>query len=231
MNRQKYPRTFNFPWSGSNSSDDVWWKDSSNFEGKEVVILEKIDGENTNIYPDGFVHARSLDTAHHPSRSWVKQYASTFAYDIPQGWKICGENVFAWHSIFYTDLPTYFFVFAIVNEQNQCLSWQEVEEWCCILKLHTVPVIYRGIWDEKKVRSLWQGQGAFPTYQVTRDLEMPKFPEDFAPCEAEGYVARLASSFHIKTFSQNVAKMVRKNHVQTDQNWMLRPVLPNLLKT
>lgn len=36
-----------------------------------VVITEKMDGENTTLYRDG-LHARSLDSRHHPSRNWVK---------------------------------------------------------------------------------------------------------------------------------------------------------------
>ena len=126
MKRTKYPRTFNLPWSGSESSDDVWWKNCTNFEDKEVVITEKMDGECTTIYPDCHVHARSIDTVHHPSRSWIKSLAARIAHDIPEGYRICGENVFAWHSVFYTELPTYFFVYGIY-EGEKCLSWDEVD--------------------------------------------------------------------------------------------------------
>ena len=49
MSRTKYPRTMNFPWSQSNSSDDVWWEESSWFDGKLVVVTEKMDGEGTTI--------------------------------------------------------------------------------------------------------------------------------------------------------------------------------------
>ena len=31
-----------------------------------------MDGENSTIYPDGYTHARSIDSAHHPSRSHLK---------------------------------------------------------------------------------------------------------------------------------------------------------------
>lgn len=148
VKRIKYPRTMNMPHSKSNSSDDVWWKDYSAFEGKEVIVSEKLDGEATSIYPDGTVHARSLETAHHPSRSWIKQYASMFHRDIPEGYRVCGENMYAWHSIFYAELPTYFFVYGIYDDNNRCISWDEVEDMCLMLDLKTVPVIYRGQWDQ-----------------------------------------------------------------------------------
>jgi hypothetical protein len=231
----KYPRTRSTSWSQSNSSDDVWLKDcagsgkeSAWFEGREVVVTEKLDGECTTIYPDGEVHARSLDTSHHPSRSWIKRFAATFAHDIPEGFRICGESVYAYHSIFYTDLPSYFFVYGIYDKANFCIAWDEVEELCKLLGLETVPVIYRGLWDEKKIRELWTGKGRFPTYET--EAEYPKFPEDFKPCEAEGYVVRLVQHFHYLDFRNCVGKMVRANHVKSAQNWMQKPVVPNLLK-
>jgi hypothetical protein len=218
----------NFPWSQSNSSDDVWWEESSWFDGKLVVVTEKMDGEGTTIYPDGHVQARSVDSAHHPSRSLVKQQAATFAYEIPQGWRICGENLFAFHSIFYTDLPAFFLAYGIYDEENYCLAWDDVEELCRMLKIETVPVIYRGIWDEKKIREAWTGKGRYPTYGT--QAKDPSFPDDFAVCEAEGYVVRLAEKFHYDSFFQSCAKYVRANHVQTDEHWMRREVIQNLLR-
>ena len=226
LKRYKYSRSFHLPWSESSTSDDVWWKDCKLFEGKEVVVTEKIDGECTSVYSDGHVHARSVDTDHHPSRSWVKKFAGQFAHDIPFNMRVCGENVFAYHSIFYTDLPSYFLVFGIYEGDN-CLSWPDTEAWCELLGLNTVPVIYRGIWDEKLIREKWVGKGAFPTYSSS--VPIPKFPDDFKPCSAEGYVVRLSSSFKTSDFSKSLAKMVRENHVQTDAHWMERKVIPNLL--
>jgi len=223
MKRTKYPRTMNFPWSDSNSSDDVWWKNVSAFEGKEIVMTEKLDGECTTIYPDGHVHARSLDSNHHPSRSWIKALAAQICRDIPEGYRICGENLYAYHSIFYTELPSYFFVYGIYNG-NICISWDETTELCELLELETVPVIYKGIWNEK-VPALWKEKGKFPTF--SSDVEYPTFPEDFKECSAEGYVIRLAEEFPYSDFGKVCAKYVRPNHVQTDQNWMSRQVISN----
>jgi len=227
MNKIKYPRTMNFPWSKSNSSDDVWWKDGTLLEGREVVMTEKLDGECTTIYPDGTVHARSIDTSHHPSRSWIKRYAARFAHEIPKGWRICGENLFAWHSIFYTELPTYFFVYGVYDSNNNCVSWDQVEEMCEMLNLSTVPVIYQGEWNEELFKQLWTGHGSFPTFAT--QVEYPKYPDDFTPCEAEGYVCRLSDMFPYDEFRQSCAKYVRANHVTTPTNWMTRSVIPNLL--
>lgn len=105
--RYKYPRTLHLPWSESVQSDDKMVSSCQHFEGKEVVVTEKMDGENTSIYCDG-IHARSLDSRHHPSRSWVKGLQARIGWQIPEGWRLCGENVYAVHSIRYDDLESYF---------------------------------------------------------------------------------------------------------------------------
>jgi hypothetical protein len=119
-------------------------------------------------------------------------------------------------------------VFGIYDHQNHCLSWEETEEYCKLLNLHTVPVIYRGVWDEKKIRALWKGKGAFPTFASTKDN--PVFPEDFTPTQAEGYVVRLEEKFHHQDFRYCCAKFVRENHVTSKNNWRTRAVIPNLMK-
>lgn len=233
MQRTKYPRTMNLPWSGSESSDDVWWKDTSLFEGQEVVITEKLDGEGTTIYCDGYTHARSVDSSRHASRSLIKSMAGGISHRIPSGYRLCGENLFAWHSILYTELSNYFFVFGIYDYNDCVLSWRATEELCESLGLHTVPVIWRGIWDEEHVKSLWEGVGAFPTFasKVNPADHLPVYPEDFNPCDAEGYVVRRTCWFEHDNFKNCCAKYVRPKHVTTDSNWMNRQVIRNLLKT
>jgi hypothetical protein len=224
----KYPRTFHLPWSESISSDDVWWNDCSKFEGKKVVVTEKLDGECTTMYRD-HIHARSMDSGHHASRSWVKQFHGSLKHDIPERWRFCGENLFAFHSILYDELPSYFFLYGIYNPDNKCLSWDETLEICEMLNIQTVPLIYRGLWDEKLIKSLWTGKGRFPTFGTIE--EKPKWPESFTPTDAEGYVVRLDEAFEYDSFADSCAKYVRENHVRSPKNWMTKEVVPNRLAT
>lgn len=120
--RVKYPRTYHFDFSLGLSSDDKLISSLDAFEGQEVVVTTKMDGENTTLYSD-YTHARSLDSGHHESRSWIKSKQAEIGHLIPQGWRICGENLYARHSIVYNDLHSYFYVFNIWNEENKCLSW------------------------------------------------------------------------------------------------------------
>jgi hypothetical protein len=222
----KYPRTWHLPWSDSNSSDDVWWKDCSGFEGHEVIVTEKLDGENTNLYRE-YMHARSLDTSHHPSRDWMKKFWGGIRYDIDPGYRFCGENLYAYHSILYTELPTYFFLFGIYDDRNVCFSWDHIVDYAAVLGLTTAPVLYRGIWDEKAVRELWTGKGTYPTF--TANKENPQYPDDFVPTVAEGYVVRRTCEIPYESFSKMCAKYVRKNHVTTSIHWMKQAVVPNRL--
>jgi len=183
------------------------------FEGKEVVVTEKMDGESTSIYWDGYTHARSMDSKSHKSRDWVRKLASRMGNEgLPEHIRLCGENVFARHSIAYNALSSYFLVFG-VYEGDLCLSWDETQDWVHLLNLDHVPILYRGVWDEAKVKACWTGKSTAS-------------PGD----EQEGYVVRLAERFKMDDFATSVAKFVRKNHVQTDDHWMYQEIVPNNLR-
>jgi len=211
MSKQfKYPRTFHVPWSLGATNDDKILQSVDHFIGKEVIVTEKLDGENTTLYRN-YIHARSLDSRHHPSKNWVKNLHGQIQYLIPEGYRICGENLFASHSIFYNELPSYFLVFGIYSDKNICLSWDETEYISQDLGLITVPVLYRGIWNEEEIKKCFTGISKFGG-------------------EQEGYVIKVAEEFHYDNFKNCVAKMVRQNHVQTDTHWMSKEIVPNRLK-
>lgn len=203
---RKYPRTPHLPWSPGATSDDAWCPSFEALERGLIVVTEKMDGENTTMYRD-HMHARSIDSKHHPSRSWVKSLHQAIAYQIPEGWRICGENLYARHSIAYNDLKSYFMMFSIWDDKNTCLSWDETLEWAALLGLETPPVLYYGPWDERMLRAI-------------------KLDE----AQQEGYVVRTARAFPYAEFSTHVAKWVRADHVQTDEHWMFAQLVPNALR-
>jgi len=210
----KYPRTYHFPWSENLQNDDRMMDDVSNFIGKEVIVTIKKDGENTSCYFDGYVHARSIDSSNHPSRNYIKNILGSVYYELPEGWRICAENVYAKHSIKYMNLDSYLLVFSIWNEKNQCLSWDETVEWCELLGLKTVQPIYCGIWDEAKIKGLWE--------TIKHGYDGEQFEE--------GYVVRVTDSFNYGEFRKCVGKFVRKDHVQTHAFWLKQKLEPNELK-
>lgn len=194
----KYPRTHHVPWSEGMNDDDRMLKDLSGFEGRRVIVTEKMDGENTTMYSD-HIHARSLDSMNHPSRNWVKNFWSQIAFEIPMGWRLCGENLYAKHSIGYDELPSYFMGFSMWDERNVCLSWDDTMAYFAMLGVTPVPVLYDGVFDEARIRAL----------RSAKDWET-----------SEGYVIRIADSFTYAQFRESIAKNVRKGHVQTVKHWM-----------
>jgi hypothetical protein len=208
MTRHKYLSTRHVPFSPGRTKDDGVHRNLDFLVGKEVVTTIKKDGENTSLYADGF-HARSLDSRHHPSRDWLAAYHSTIAHRIPAGWRICGENLYARHSIAYDALPSYFLAFSVWDENNWALSWDDTKAFLKEIEVHCVPEVPgapRGVFNEEQLRKLAK------TWDTEKD---------------EGFVVRLASSFSYENFSQSVAKWVRAEHVQTDTHWMHSKIVPN----
>jgi hypothetical protein len=208
IKRVKYSRTMHVPWSPGTQSDDRLLPSIDHLLGEDCVITEKRDGENTNLYTDG-MHARSLDSQHHESRNWIKAYHGTFAHDIPVGWRICGENLYAKHSIYYENLPTYFEAFSVWNEQNERLHWDDQQMFLDLLGIRVVPVLFRGVLTMRQLELI---EGALDTERQ------------------EGYVITTVKGFHYDDFGKHVAKWVRPKHVQTDKHWMTQAVVPNKLK-
>ncbi len=201
--RTHYPRTPHLPWSPGVASDDVRARrDLPGLFGREVVVTEKLDGENTTLYPDG-LHARSLDSAHHPSRAWVKALQSRIGRSIPPGRRICGENLYARHSIGYRELESWFYGFSVWDGE-QCLDWDRTVRFTRRLGIPVPPVLWRGTFDERALRAL-----------------------RLDTARQEGFVVRTVEGFERAEFAERVAKWVRPRHVQTDEHWMLAPVVVN----
>lgn len=204
----KFPRTYHLPWSPGMTKDDRMMESQNPFNMEVVVATVKMDGENTTIYSDG-VHARSLDYEPHPSRNWMKATAARVAHDIPEGWRVCGENLWAEHSIAYKNLDDFFLVFQVWNE-NVCLSWNETKEWAALLGFKTVPVIYEGAGDRKLIENLHQ--------------------QEFQGDPMEGYVVRRAGTLAYSEYRRAVGKFVRAGHNTSTHDWKRQKVKPNALR-
>lgn len=206
----KYPRTYHLPYSPGATKDDKKLQDDwfEYYRGKEIVITEKLDGENIHMNQKD-CYARS-DGA--PTRSpWSRNI-----WDPHEGlyWRIktligsnetlFGENLYGEHSIHYDKLPSYFHLFAVSTE-SVWESWKSVKLFGAILGVKTVPELWRGfVYDEKQLKEL-----------VNKFVNMSSIYGD----TREGVVIRLTNSFKLDDFKHCVCKWVRPNHVQTDEHW------------
>lgn len=206
----KYPRTAHIPGSPGATNDDKIADNLDTLIGKPIVFSIKMDGENTNMYSH-HIHARSLDSEDDESKHWVKGLWGRIKHDIPEYWRICGENLYAKHSIYYEDLETYFYVFSIWDDFNMILNYHATLEWCNLLGLVHVPTFHECIYSPEVI-----------DYWVKNFHK--KYPQH------EGFVVRNAGTFHYEKFSENVFKYVRKNHVTTTSHWKYEKIIPNRLR-
>ena len=214
---EKYPKTFHLPWSPGATNDDKIAKDVSGLLNVPIVITEKADGGNTSMEHSGIYARTHAYEPSHPSFDILKQLHASLRYSIPEHYQFFGENVYAQHSIAYSELPGYFLLFAIRDLGTYYwLSWEEIELWAEKLGIPTVPVLFEGtVHSESDLQNL------------TEDLCSK--PSKLGG-EREGVVVRVHAPFSDERFDKCCMKIVRKNHVQTDEHWASKKIVKNGLK-
>lgn len=197
----KYFKTSHLPFSMAVADDDkiLTQKEVKEYfyPMEDAYASIKMDGENTTI-GKGYSHARSLDSKDHWSRHHIKQLAASLYKDIQPGWRICGENLMAVHSIKYTNLESFFYVFSIWDETNTRLSLDDMIEYCDFTGLTMAPILDRGPYRKF----------------YFKDHFNLNFEQD------EGYVISNSGKFHYDDAKKNIAKVVRANHVNTSEHWI-----------
>lgn len=212
----KYPRTFHVPFSPGGTNDDKRIIDCSNFIGKKIVISEKLDGSNCCLKKEG-VFARSHNKiATHPSFDYMKQLHSQIKYKLTDNAETFGEYCYAVHSITYKELPSYFFMFGVLINQKTWASYDDVLLIADDLGLAVAPELFRGVFNSEK--------------ELQNKIEELCSQTSIFGGEREGCVIRIEDEFPNEDFSKNVAKWVRKDHVQTDEHWMFKSITKQNLK-
>jgi len=202
---KKYPRTFHFQFSPEIHSDDkvISFKHLGNFLQDEVIITEKIDGSNSCLKGHQGVFGRShaLPT----KEAWYDHlkglYYNRFSMLKPNLW-IFGENTFAIHSIKYTEMEHYFYIFAIYDtDTNEWLSYDDMVTEAKRINIPTAPLLFRGNIESMGWVNKWMDKTIKNNASVLGG-------------DLEGFVMRVASSIPGEKFQEFVAKYVRKGHIQ-----------------
>lgn len=204
----KYPRTPHLPFSEGCTSGDKKLKSTDHLKNMEIVVTEKMDGENTTIYKD-YYHARSLDSKHQEYHSYLlSKIIPGLQYFIPDGWRVCGEYLYARHTIYYNNLKDYFLGFGIYDDKNNCLSWDETKRLFENWGVNYVKEFYCGLYNDDIVK---------------------KIAEEAILNGSEGIVLRNVNSFSYDDFGENTAKYVQANFVKTDDHWTTQKIEKNNL--
>ena len=203
----KYPRTAHFPWSPGGTKDDKRLLVLDQLLGRELVLTEKLDGSNLCMTHEA-VYARSHSGApRHPSFDAAKALHAGVRHAVPAHLSLFGEWCMALHSIKYTEgLPNYFNLFGVRDDEAQVwLSWDAVGTWADRIGASTVPVLDRRTVVSVKELQAWTE-------------EFAQQPSVYGP-EREGVVVRAAGPYADEVFGKFTVKVVRADHVQTDEHW------------
>lgn len=206
------------PWSEEDARRQKWLKEQQTremFEGKQVIITEKMDGANACLTSEK-VYARS-HSAEATGEQWdflKKQHREELMHKIPDNLAIFGEYLYARHSIKYDSLPSYFIVFGIYDDsEDEWLSWVDTEVVADKLSLETAPVIDNVYIAEDRSEVVDERDEIIVFDDLRRDPEGVSRYGD----TREGYVVRTVDSFSLDDLTENMAKCVRENHVQTEE--------------
>lgn len=203
---------------------------------KELIITEKLDGQN-NCFNKRGVFARSHTApTEHPWDKPMRERWNLIKNDLNE-LEIFGENMYGIHSIAYNKLESYFYVFG-VRESDKWLSWEEVKFYASLLDFPVVPEIqvktpltevYQEGVNESKILEDWLTANLGMSWEEsveTEGLLGGHDPTNQKPC-SEGFVIRDSGSFETNAGNLPVApnefdslfKLVRGSHVQTDVHW------------
>jgi len=234
---RKYCRSLHAQISLGTTSDDRFMPKgyvSSFAKMDKLVLTEKLDGQNNCFNKHGvFARSHAAMTQHPWDKPLIErwQLIKNELNDL----EIFGENMFGIHSIAYRKIDSYFYVFA-VRENDKWLSWEEVKFYAHLLDFPVVPEIeikqelkITEHQNENTVLEQWLTSNLGMTWEEsvnTPGLLGGYDPETDKPC-SEGFVIRNAESFttnqgEIKVAPNefnNLFKLVRKSHVKTDVHW------------
>lgn len=234
---KKYCRSLHAQISLGTTSDDRFMPDgyvSSFAKMDKLILTEKLDGQN-NCFNKYGVFARShTEATKHPWDKPLIERWQLLKNDL-KDLEIFGENMYGVHSIAYSKLESYFYVFA-VREYDRWLSWEEVKFYAHLLDFPVVPEIeikqplsITVNENENKALGRWLTSNLGMTWEEsvnTPGLLGGYDPKSDKPC-SEGFVIRNSEPFktnqgEIKVASNefnNLFKLVRQSHVKTDVHW------------
>jgi len=240
MNKtKKYNRSLHAHISLGSTSDDRFMP-SGYVEAfskmKKLILTEKLDGQN-NCFTKHGVFARShASVSVLPWDKPLRERWNLIKDDLGE-YEIFGENMYGIHSIGYAELESYFYVFA-VRVKDVWLSWEEVEAVASAYDFPTVPRIeiskplsemFDSKRDENTILDAWFKENLGMSWESSVNTSgllggYDAFTKEPA---SEGFVVRNADEFKTndgilkvaENEFNNLFKVVRKGHVQTDEHW------------
>lgn len=215
---EKYPRSYHLLYSKGTTSDDRINKNNNIFLSGENIITEKLDGSNSSANPINFYGRSRTEATKNPWDTYFYSKYELIKKDLKAfGIEICFESLYGEHSIIYSKLEDYCYVFGVRNfEHNVWLSWEETEYYAELFDFKTVPVLFK---SDKNFKLSFD---EFKNFTLNDIMTKPSMLNDsnLWNTPKEGFVVRLAGEFHNDMFYNSLSKFVRQKHVKTDEHWI-----------
>lgn len=236
---EKYGRSLHAQISLGTTSDDRFMPNGYVTEFSKMdnlVITEKLDGQNNCFKKSGLYARTHVSPSNLPWDKPLIEKWNLIKNDLGS-LEIFGEGMYGIHSIEYSKLESYFYVFG-VRDKGIWLSWEEVEFYASLFDFPTVPVIefknplkdfLHVSKDENEVLREWLISNLGMSWEdyTNTDGKLGGFdPLSGEKC-SEGFVIRNANSYEINSGNievshnefNNLFKLVRESHVKTDTHW------------
>ena len=187
----RYPKTPHLPWSSVTDPDDIVLYSCNQFEKNDIVITEKMDGENCLITKNKILLK---------DRNIKKDVDEKLLANALQIQKRIGENTTVVIESLYHNLAINYNaleskIFGISYwEKDTCMSWDLTTTFFDSINIAHPPILYEGSWDMKVIIDL------------NSKISLSEF--------REGYVMRIKKEFQEKNFNSSIAKYVKPFFVQ-----------------
>lgn len=236
---QKYGRSLHAQISLGTTSDDRFMPDGyieafANMSG--LILTEKIDGENNAFTKYGlFARSHTAPTVS-PWTKPLRERWELIKKDLGD-LEIFGEGMYGIHSVSYSKLESFYYVFAI-RENGVWLSWEEVKFYAGLFDFPTVPEIeikislkdfYKPDVDENKLLSDWLKINLGMSWEEYTNTAgaLGGYDPRTEKGSCEGFVIRNLASYEANggvipvanNEFNNLMKLVRNKHVGTDVHW------------
>ena len=223
---RKYPRTPHLEGSGLQKGDDPDRMPFVLLRDKFLVVEEKLDGANTGISFDENGVLQLQCRGHYLTggpgeaqfallKPWAQTHQQWLWERLGSRFILYGEWLYACHTVFYDQLPHYFFEFDILDTETESfLSTARRRAMLAGGPVHSVPVLREGSFTKLT--------------EITKLIEPSLYKSD----------GGVSEGLYLKWEEEGIVKgrykFVRAGFLQTildsGTHWKDRPLVPNQLE-
>ena len=248
----KYPRTRHLEGSKLQQGDeDLSQIPFKNIKGKYIVIEEKIDGANTAISFDDNGNLLLQSRGHYLTggyrerhynlfKQWATSHRDEFYNVLGSRYILYGEWMYAKHTLYYDNLPHYFFEFDVYDKTNsKFLSTKKRQELLKGLPIVSVPILATGCFNKIEDVLKYIKQSNYISNNSINNLTETavKLGLDIEQIKLETDLTNLMEGLYIKVEDDNEVldrlKYVRYSFLQTittsTSSWIDKTIIPNRL--